>query len=177
LTAQSLKKYNGFMLRDRQSITITIFSTLVPAFSFLIITSFLADSVSAQSRPNTVPGSSSSAYRLIGTIEGRSFTGAVLDDTTGKQSFYRVRELLPDGSLLVKVRDNSITVKSADGALYDVYVSRDNKSASIAVLAPPAVTAAIAEPQINQPALPEAVEKRHQRAHTRRALSPVGKEE
>jgi hypothetical protein len=165
------------MLQVRQSITITIFSALVPAFSFLVITSLLASSVSAQSGPNAAPGSTSSAYRLIGTIEGSSFTGAVLDDTTGKQSFYRLRELLPDGSLLVKVRDDSITVKSSDGALYDVYVSRDNKSASIAVLAAPAVNAATAEPQISQSALPEAVEKRHQRVRKRRALSPAGEEE
>src|SRR5512143_4250556 len=110
------------MLRDRQSITLTIFSTLVPAFSFLVITSLLAGSVSAQSGPNDAPGNASSAYRLIGTVEGGSFIGAVLDDNAGKQSFYRLRELLPDGSLLVKVRDNSIRVKSANGTLYDVYV-------------------------------------------------------
>ncbi len=117
------------MLRLRQSITITFFSTLVPALAFLVITSLLAGSVSAQSGPNAAPGSASSTYRLIGTIEGGSFTGAVLDDTAGKQSFYRLRELLPDGSKVVKVRSDSVLLKQADGSLYELFITRDTKTA------------------------------------------------
>jgi hypothetical protein len=117
------------MLREQQSIAITIFSTLVPAFSFLAIISLLAGSVSAQSGPNAAPGSASSTYRLIGTVEGGSFTGAVLDDTAGKQSFYRLRELLPDGSRVVKVRSDSILLKQVDGTLYELFITRDTKTA------------------------------------------------
>lgn len=117
------------MLRNQQSIAITIFSTLVPALSILVITSLLAGSVSAQSGPNAPPGSTSSTYRLIGTIEGGSFTGAVLDDTAGKQSFYRLQELMPDGSRVVKVRSDSILLKQADGTLYELFITRDTKTA------------------------------------------------
>jgi len=117
------------MLRDQQSIAITIFSTLVPALSFLVITSLLAGSVSAQSGPNAAPENASSAYRLIGTVEGGSFAGAVLDDTAGKQSFYRLRELLPDGSRVVKVRSDSILLKQADGTLYELFITRNTKTA------------------------------------------------
>ena len=121
---------------------------------------------SAQSAPISASG----GLRLIGTIEGKSFTGAVLDDTTGKQAFYRLHETLPDGSVLVKVRDDSITVKSADGALYDVYVSRDSKSASLSVPAAPAASAYTAppEPQANQPPPPDIVRRMHQRAQRHR---------
>ncbi len=67
------------------------------------------------------------AFRLIGVIESRNFTGAVLDDSTGMQSFYRVREELPDGSRIVKVDNDSIRIKRADGTSYELFIIHDMK--------------------------------------------------
>jgi len=68
------------------------------------------------------------AYRLLGTIEGRAFTGAVLSDSTGVQSFYRLNEKLPDGSQLVEVRSDSISLRGTDRITYEIYISHDTKT-------------------------------------------------
>ena len=44
----------------------------------------------------------STSYKLIGTVEGEAFSGAVLEDSTG-QAFYRINQKLPDGSTIVKI--------------------------------------------------------------------------
>jgi hypothetical protein len=74
------------------------------------------------------PAAAQSTYRLIGTVEGGAFTGAVLDDAAaGGQTFYRLRETLPDGSQIVKVRSDSISVKRSDGMVYELYIIHDMK--------------------------------------------------
>jgi hypothetical protein len=68
------------------------------------------------------------AFRLIGTIEGGTgFTGAVLDDDSGTQTFYRVREPLSDGSRIVKIESDKITIKRSDGSSYDLYLVQSSK--------------------------------------------------
>ena len=62
-----------------------------------------------------------SGYRLIGTMEGAPLAGAVISDSTGTQTFYRLHELLPDGSQVIKVRSDSISLKRSDGTSYDLY--------------------------------------------------------
>ena len=47
--------------------------------------------------PSSGPAAESSSYKLIGTVEGEQFSGAVLEDSTG-QAFYRINQKLPDGS-------------------------------------------------------------------------------
>jgi type II secretory pathway component PulC len=90
---------------------------------------FFVDTVDAQV---AAPG-----YRLMGTVEGKTFKGAVLADSTGVQSFYSLNEKLPDGSQLVKVRSDSILLRGADGTSYDVYISQDAKTvASIKPVVP-----------------------------------------
>jgi hypothetical protein len=62
-----------------------------------------------------------SAFRLVGTIEGGPFTGAVIDDTKGPQTFYRLNEKLPDESQIVKVLDDHIVLKWPDGTRTELY--------------------------------------------------------
>lgn len=84
------------------------------------------------------PAAAPSTYRLIGTVEGGAFAGAVLDDAAaGAQTFYRLRETLPDGSQIVKVRSDSISVKQSDGMVYELYIIHDMK-ASAPSASPPA---------------------------------------
>jgi hypothetical protein len=71
----------------------------------------------------------SSAYRLIGTVEGKAFAGAVLDDAAGVQTFYRLGDALPDGSQIVKVQSDSISFKRSDGTVYELYIFHDMKTA------------------------------------------------
>jgi hypothetical protein len=78
----------------------------------------------------TDPAAVSSAYRLIGTVEGEVFTGAVLDDAAGTQIFYRVGDTLPDGSQIVKVQSDNISLKRSDGIIYELYITHDTKTAA-----------------------------------------------
>ncbi len=71
-------------------------------------------------------GANSSSYRLIGTVEFGDVAGAVLDDSTGAQTFYRLGEKLPDGSQIIRIRGDSITLKGSDGAVHDLYTIHDN---------------------------------------------------
>jgi general secretion pathway protein C len=64
------------------------------------------------------------SYKLIGTIEGEQFSGAVLEDSAG-QAFYRINQKLPDGSMIVKVMRDRVSIKRADGVMVTVEVSDD----------------------------------------------------
>ncbi len=61
-------------------------------------------------------------YRLIGTIEGQDFAGAVFDDSSGGQKFYRLGEPMPDGSRIIKVESDSIVLKRSDGSRYELFI-------------------------------------------------------
>jgi len=61
--------------------------------------------------------------------EGPDLSGAVLQDAAGVQAFYRLREQLPDGSQIVKIRSDSILLKQTDGTLHEVFITQDNKKA------------------------------------------------
>jgi len=75
-------------------------------------------------------------YTLIGTVEGESFAGAVLADTTNQQAFYRRGEKLSDGAQLVKVSRDKVTLKRADGSTVDIQLVDDTKIVNIAKAVP-----------------------------------------
>ena len=66
------------------------------------------------------------SYKLIGTVEGTEFSGAVLADSAG-QAFYRINQKLPDGSSIVKVMRYKITLRSSDGSTVDIKVVDETK--------------------------------------------------
>ena len=76
--------------------------------------------------PSGGPAVEAANYKLIGTIEGESFSGAVLEDSTG-QAFYRMHQKLPDGSQLVKVRRDKVTLQRAEGSMIDIVLEDDAK--------------------------------------------------
>ena len=76
------------------------------------------------------------AYTLIGTIEGEYFSGAVLADTTNQQAFYRLNQKLPDGSQIVKVKRDSVTIKRSDGSTVEVQIVDDTKIVNVAKAVP-----------------------------------------
>jgi hypothetical protein len=71
-------------------------------------------------------------YNLIGTIRSGDFSGAVIVVAKGEQSFIRLFEKLPDGSQVVQVRDDSISLKGTDGTLYDMFISHEKTLGSVA---------------------------------------------
>ncbi len=79
------------------------------------------------------------SYRLIGMIQSRNFTGIVMSDSKGAQSFYRVSDIMPDGSQIVQVRTDSISLKRTDGTLYDMYIAHDTKTVASAAPVKPDV--------------------------------------
>jgi len=66
------------------------------------------------------------SYKLIGTVEGTMFSGAVLADSAG-QTFYRINQKLPDGSSVVKVMRDKITLRRSDGSTVDIEIVDDTK--------------------------------------------------
>jgi type II secretion system protein C len=82
-------------------------------------------------RPSNGPGAvASTTYKLIGTVAGRVFAGAVLEDGTG-QAFYQMDRKLPDGSVIIKVARNKIVLRRPDGTTVDVEVIEDAKIVSV----------------------------------------------
>jgi hypothetical protein len=85
------------------------------------------------------------AFRLVGTVTSTALSGAVLVDAAGLQSFYRLREKLPDDSQIIKVQSDSILLKRTDGGLYELFIAQEARSAIPAVPAPDIRPAAPAE--------------------------------
>jgi len=80
--------------------------------------------------PSSGPVAESSNYKLIGTMEGEVFSGAVLEDSTG-QAFYRLHQKLPDGSQIIKVRRDRVTLRRPEGLTIDILVADDDKIVNI----------------------------------------------
>jgi general secretion pathway protein C len=76
------------------------------------------------------------AYTLIGTIEGEYFSGAVLADATNQQAFYRLNQKLPDGSQIVKVKRDRVTIKRSDGSTVEIQIVDDTKIVNVAKAVP-----------------------------------------
>ncbi len=79
------------------------------------------------------PAAEPGGYSLVGTIMGSEFVGAVIKDSSGSQSFYRLYDKLPDGSKVVLVRTNSISLKGTDGTTYEMYILHETKTAVVSV--------------------------------------------
>jgi len=80
--------------------------------------------------PSSSPTVESSVYRLIGTIEGGSFSGAVLEDASG-QAFYRIDQKLPDGSQIIKVQRDKIILRRADSSTTEIQIIDDTKIVNV----------------------------------------------
>jgi general secretion pathway protein C len=79
--------------------------------------------------PSSGPAVEATNYKLIGTIEGESFSGAVLEDSTG-QAFYRIHQKLPDGSQIVMVKRDRVTLQRSEGSKVDIVIVDDAKIVS-----------------------------------------------
>jgi hypothetical protein len=109
------KDQSGYKATARRSLAFIIM--------FIIFAFFGVLPVNAQPDANA-------AFRLIGTMKGKHLSGAVLQDSTGQQTFYQLHDKLPDGSQIVKLRDDSISLKNENGTMYDMYIAHDTKSVS-----------------------------------------------
>ena len=77
--------------------------------------------------PSSGPAAAeTTSYKLIGTVEGAAFSGAVLEDSTG-QAFYRINQKLPDGSAIVKVMLDKVSLKRSDGVIVNLEVEDATK--------------------------------------------------
>jgi hypothetical protein len=103
---------------------------------FAFIISFVALAVCCP-LPAPAQTDANTSYRLIGTMQGKPLSGAVLQDETGEQLFYQLYDKLPDGSQIVRLRDNSISLKNADGTTYDMFIAHEAPGKGVA--APPPV--------------------------------------
>lgn len=70
--------------------------------------------------------------KLIGTVEGETFAGAVLEDTAGQQTFYRLNQKLPDGFQIIRVQRDRITLKKPSGGTTELQIVDDAKIVSVA---------------------------------------------
>jgi hypothetical protein len=78
-------------------------------------------------------------------------SGAVLEDASGMQTFYRLHEPLPDGSQCIKVRSDHVVLKLPDGIVYEVYISQ-NSRAGVPIFSPSAADQLILENPSPKPA-------------------------
>jgi general secretion pathway protein C len=76
------------------------------------------------------PAAESTNYKLIGTIEGGSFSGAVLEDASG-QAFYGIHQKLPDGSQIITVMRDKVTLQRPDKSKIDIQISDDDKIVNV----------------------------------------------
>jgi general secretion pathway protein C len=70
------------------------------------------------------------SYRLIGTVDGEAFAGAVLEDTTG-QAFYLINRKLPDGSVITRVATNKVDLRRPDGTTVTLQRVDDTKIVAV----------------------------------------------
>ena len=112
-----------------------------------------------------------SAFRLVGTIEGGPFTGAVIDDTKNPQAFYRLHDKLPDESQIVKVEHNHIVLKWPDGTKMELYTTPGAGNGSVPASSP--APASYAAPAVS----PQYVAPRQtgQPTPERRSINPNGR--
>ncbi len=97
-------------------------------YSSILDRGLFGDGKAPSEGPAAAPAAS---YKLIGTVEGESFAGAVLEDAGG-QAFYRIGQKMPDGSMLGKVQRSRVTIKRAEGGTYDIEVADDTKIVPVA---------------------------------------------
>ncbi len=69
-------------------------------------------------------------YKLIGTVEGEVFAGAVLEDKSG-QAFYKINQKLPDGSAMVQIIHDKVVIRRSDGATVNLEVADDTKIVAV----------------------------------------------
>jgi hypothetical protein len=79
-------------------------------------------------------------YHLVGTIESKDFTGAVIITPDGKQTFYHLQEKLPDGAELVQVHDRSVSLKGSDGSRYEMFITSAGTLQTAAAPGAPSIT-------------------------------------
>ncbi len=120
------------------------------------------------------------ASQLVGTIVSGPLTGAVFDDGNGNQSFYRIRERLPDGSQIIKIGNETILVKRSDGEVSEMFIT-GGKGHTVTSSAPPNPAPALQQqyqrpPQIAPQAPPAPLEPVRRRGRTSRQRTPGGDE-
>lgn len=84
----------------------------------------------------------STSFRLIGTVTGETFSGAVLEDTAGMQTFYRLNHKLPDGFQIVKIHRDRITLRKPSGGTTELQIIDDAKIVNVSKATPPAAAPA-----------------------------------
>ena len=95
---------------------------------FLVSSAFLAaGSAAAQAAEGP---STQAFFRLIGTVGSKGFSGAVIVDGTGAQTFFRLHDTAPDGSRIVAVENDRISLKRPDGTRYELFIIHDMMASS-----------------------------------------------
>lgn len=119
----------------------------------------ISAAASSQSRELAAEaGPDYTANRLVGTVNGGVFSGAVFENTSGEQKFYRKGETFLDGSRIITVSSTSILVKNAGGSVVEYMVSRGTTgakgtaSAALPATAPQTMNSAIVYDGTNTPA-------------------------
>jgi hypothetical protein len=71
-----------------------------------------------------------SAGKLVGTMRSGSLSGAVFENASGEQKFYRKGVTFSDGSRIVSVDSESIVVRTPEGSSVEYLVTRGTSGRS-----------------------------------------------
>ena len=81
-----------------------------------------------------------SASKLVGTMNSGNLSGAVFENASGEQKFYRKNVTFSDGSRIIAVSSESIVVRTPEGSFAEYLVTRGTAGRSVNVpLTPSAV--------------------------------------
>lgn len=81
-----------------------------------------------------------SADKLVGTMNSGNLSGAVFENASGEQKFYRKNVTFSDGSRIIAVSSESIVVRTPEGSSLEYLVTRGTAGRSVNMpLAPSAV--------------------------------------
>jgi general secretion pathway protein C len=98
-------------------------------YSVILERGLFGEGRAPSSGPAAAPESSS--FLLVGTVEGEQFAGAVLQDAAGAQMFYRRDQRLPDGSRLIKVKRDRVTLRKPDGVTLEIQLIDETKIVNV----------------------------------------------
>ena len=143
--------------REGNPVLLKMMHVVLYALAGLVVPVMLSASQADAPREATAAlretGPDYSAGKLVGTMRSSGLSGAVFENTSGEQKFYRKGVTFSDGSRIVAVYSESIVVRMPEGSSVEYLVTRGTAGTAGTVGTVGAVgTAPASRPVVEAPA-------------------------